>query len=215
MPLKIIGAGFGRTGTKSLHEALEILGYRTHHMFVLFEDHTQDPAVWEKAYDDPKSHENDWEKIYQHFDAALDWPTVSFYKELSEEYPDAKVILTVRSAESWYTSLQNSILKKTEPESLVGLHPHVLRCIQMHRKLSMNGYLNDLSKATKEGFIKIFNDHIEEVKRNIPAHRLLVLELGEGWDRLCKFLDVEVPSVPYPHVNSSGDEFFAYINSLT
>ena len=52
---------------------------------------------------------------------------------------------------------------------------------------------------------QLFIDHIEEVKRTVPPERLLVMELGEGWERLCKFLDKKVPDQPYPKANSTQE----------
>ncbi len=53
--------------------------------------------------------------------------------------------------------------------------------------------------------IRIFNTHNEEVRRTVPAERLLVYEAGEGWEPLCSFLQVPVPATPYPKVNMADD----------
>ena len=46
--------------------------------------------------------------------------------------------------------------------------------------------------------------HNEQVKRVVPAERLLVWEVGEGWEPLCEFLEVDVPDEPLPHANDRG-----------
>ncbi|KAI7897817.1 uncharacterized protein BX663DRAFT_526980, partial [Cokeromyces recurvatus] len=107
-PLEVIGAGFGRTGTDSLRAALNMLGYKTHHMKCFFEDPELDPDLFYDAYFHRET--ADWDQLYKDYNAAVDWPTVEFYKELLKKYPKAKVLLTIRSADSWYNSVKNTIL---------------------------------------------------------------------------------------------------------
>jgi hypothetical protein len=52
--------------------------------------------------------------------------------------------------------------------------------------------------------IEVFERHNEEVKEHVPAGRLLVHEVREGWGSLCEFLEVEVPKdEPFPHLNDT------------
>ena len=107
MTLEVIGAGFGRTGTASLKAALEILGYDpTHHMFEVMASKEQ-MALWHAI---GAGSEPDWDKVYDGFPAAVDFPTASYWRELTGHYPDAKVILTVRSADSWWKSASATII---------------------------------------------------------------------------------------------------------
>jgi hypothetical protein len=53
--------------------------------------------------------------------------------------------------------------------------------------------------------IDVFNRHIDEVRKQIPADRLLVYEVAEGWEPLCAFLGVDVPDAPFPNVNNTGE----------
>jgi hypothetical protein len=63
-----------------------------------------------------------------------------------------------------------------------------------------HGKLEDKTHA-----IQIFNQHIEEVKRTVPSEQLLIFEARQGWEPLCKFLNVPIPANrPYPHVNDSA-----------
>lgn len=106
MSLEVIGAGFGRTGTMSLKMALEDLGYGPcYHMIELFE-HPEHVERWEAAV---RGEPVDWEEMFVGYRASVDWPGAAFYKELSERYPEAKVILTVRDPEKWYESVRNTI----------------------------------------------------------------------------------------------------------
>jgi Sulfotransferase domain len=58
--------------------------------------------------------------------------------------------------------------------------------------------------------VDVFNRHNEEVKRRIPAERLLVFEAAQGWEPLCRFLSVPIPATPFPRTNTT-EEFKARI----
>src|SRR4051794_10397381 len=104
--MKVIGAGFGRTGTLSLKVALEVLGYGPcYHMIELLE-HPEHVERWEAAV---RGEPVDWEELFHGYQATVDWPGAAFYKELSERYPETRVILTVRDPEGWYESARNTI----------------------------------------------------------------------------------------------------------
>ncbi|KAG0184716.1 hypothetical protein DFQ28_010661 [Apophysomyces sp. BC1034] len=202
MPLQVIGAGYGRTGTYSLCLALERLGYRTHHLGNESRRQQLDPGVWLRAFEN-KDHEDEWENVYGDYDAAVDTPTAPFYKELAERYPEAKVILTIRSADSWYNSICKTIFKIRKIPFPEGFPESRRKMMELGRAVMLNGYFKDdpVREPNKEELCKMFNDHIEEVKRVIPPDRLLIMELGEGWERLCKFLGKEIPDEPYPRLN--------------
>ena len=55
----------------------------------------------------------------------------------------------------------------------------------------------------REYAIETFERHNEEVKQRVPAEKLLVYEVKEGWAPLCEFLGVEVPDKPFPHLNDA------------
>ncbi|KAI8890205.1 hypothetical protein K501DRAFT_237163 [Backusella circina FSU 941] len=201
-PLQVIGAGFGRTGTDSLREALNILGYNTHHMKCMFMDPEQNVDDFYNAANN--NGEADWDRIYNKYSAAVDYPTCTFYKELMAKYPEAKVILTVRSAESWYKSVKKTIYAQhIDPRFNSETFKRFKR---MSNAIALDGALTDPERFEKEDEImKMFVDHNEEVKHYVPADRLYVMELGEGWDGICKFLNKDVPDVPYPRSNSTDD----------
>lgn len=203
-PLEVIGAGFGRTGTDSLRTALNMLGYNTHHMKSFFEEGAlRTPDDFYQAYLNKES--ADYDKLYEGFNAAVDWPTVSFYKELFAKYPNAKVILTERSADSWYKSVQNTILKVASHASKMQPGDKMYAHGRMVNTLVLEGYLADAEKfnANEEKIKQMFLDHNAEVKRHIPSDQLYVMQLGEGWEGMCKFLGKDVPSEPYPSTNST------------
>ena len=114
MTLDVIGAGFGRTGTMSLKVALEELGFGPcYHMSEVFA-HPEHVELWRAA---AQGKEVDWEQIFGGYRATVDWPACSFYGELMEKYPDAKVILTVRDPQRWYESAYNTIYTMTRTAS--------------------------------------------------------------------------------------------------
>jgi hypothetical protein len=146
----------------------------------------------------------DWDRIYAKYSAAVDWPSCLFYKELMVKYPDAKVILTVRSADSWYESVKNTIHARQ-----LGRQPgddKEERFRRMLRAVLMDGVICDPERFNKRDEVKrLYLNHIDEVKRHVPKDRLYVMEMGEGWDGLCAFLGEKVPDVAYPHANSTKE----------
>jgi len=203
MTLEVIGAGFGRTGTASLREALEHLGFvKCHHMFSLREQRGLVRAWHDVALRNARN----WDEIFQGFRATVDWPSTAYYKELMEYYPDAKVILTVRDPDSWYSSTSETIyaLYASIPGWLKRLPP-VATGFAMIRTTIWQGQLHGRFEDP-EAARKIFLKHMEDVKANVPSHRLLVYHVQEGWGPLCEFLSVPEPkNKPFPHVNERAE----------
>lgn len=106
MALKVIGAGFGRTGTLSLKTALEELGFgRCYHMREVLKN----PSHWKRWAEIIGGGKADWETLLQGYQSSTDWPVAAYYRELMAVYPDAKIILTVRDPESWYKSIMGTV----------------------------------------------------------------------------------------------------------
>jgi hypothetical protein len=209
MAIKVIGAGFGRTGTLSIKLALEQLGFgRCYHMVELLEN-PQQVHFWEDA---GRGKSVNWEALFQGYQATVDFPGYRHYKQLMQYYPEAKVLLSVRDPEKWYESSYNTIYQAA---------PGLGQKIQMAFKLPFSARLRHLLRVFrmagtvwKEDFsgrfedkafaLEVFHRHNEEVKQIVPAHRLLVYEVKQGWEPLCKFLDVPVPGTPFPKVNEQA-----------
>lgn len=194
MPLSVIGAGFGRTGTMSLKLALDELGFGpTYHMTEVFKNPTA-PGYWEAAAD---GRPVDWEQVFAGYGATVDWPSATFYKELADAYPEAKVVLTVREPEAWFASTQATIFARrifeNAPEDWARM------------ALKVIGDLFDREMDNKAKLIDVYNRHNDEVRRVIPPERLLVYEVSQGWKPLCRFLEVSVPDHPMPKVNSTEE----------
>jgi hypothetical protein len=171
-------------------------------MVVIMTDPTSDSQVFIDAW---KGEKVDWNRAFAKFNAALDWPSSTFYKQLMELYPDAKVIHTTRNPEKWYESVKNTIMPATTLENRPGMPAHVANGQRMAREVIWEGELGGMF-ADKEATIQMFKDHDEEVKNYVPADKLLMFETGvDGWEKLCAFLGKEVPNAPWPHVNKTED----------
>jgi len=198
MTLSVIGAGLGRTGTLSLKFALEQLGLgRCYHMMEVF-GLAAAPGQWTRAADGEVM---DWDEVFTGFNATVDWPACDFYRELMERYPQAKVILSVRDPQAWYESTQATIFRSHD-----GAPPEWL---EMFEKLIVRNKFNgDLH--TRDHVIGVYERHNDEVRRTVPAEKLLEYRPGDGWEPLCAFLGVPVPDAPYPKTNST-EEFQARV----
>jgi hypothetical protein len=200
MTLGVIGAGFGRTGTLSLKGALEGLGFGPCYHMVEVIEHPEHVGFWQRA---AEGGEVDWDEVLAGYCAAVDWPACNFYAPLAARYPEAKVILTVRDPEGWYDSAWQTIFPRiTRP---VAEDDTVARArIQMQRRVVIEqAFAGDI--ADREHALAVFRRHVAEVQRTIPPERLLVYQVADGWEPLCRFLERPVPDQPFPHVNASEE----------
>jgi hypothetical protein len=200
MPLEVIGPGFGRTGTNSLRIALEHLGFGPcHHMFEVRDNPSLLPD-WQAA---ARGEIVDWDYVFRGYRSQVDWPGARYWRELTRHFPEARVILTVRDPEAWFDSVQATIAPFVAAR---GTHPspHVNAIAEMaYQTIVVPVFDNRLTE--REYATRVFKEHIVAVKAEIPAHRLLVFDLREGWQPLCEFLQVEVPDIPFPKTNSSKE----------
>ncbi|WP_405738307.1 sulfotransferase family protein [Streptomyces sp. NBC_01525] len=209
--LNVIGVGFGRTGTNSLQLALEKLGFGPcYHMLEVIR-HADHLPRWRHALSADKV---EWDRVFDGYKSSVDWPGCAFWRELVETFPEAKVVLTVRDPESWYASVKKTIFatgEDTEGPTLPpnGLSPEAMEFAgfmgnELLPRIMDDGQGGRLDQADEERAIETFLRHNEEVQRVVPADRLLVHRVTEGWGPLCEFLDVPVPAEAFPHVNDSG-----------
>ncbi|KAL1923391.1 uncharacterized protein VTP21DRAFT_8371 [Calcarisporiella thermophila] len=185
MPLKIIGVGFGGTGTSTLDQALTSLGYKVLHTTKVQE------RPWLDAWQGKRV---DWEKLLDGSDAIVDWIGVAFYRELLDQYPDAKVILTVSDSPSqWYNN--SRCLQRSSPSSWPFYSSYTAN--KLWDTLVVQGLFHGQLDDPKYAY-GIYLEHIEEVKRCIPQDRLLIYNIKEGWEQLCQFLEQPIPSKSFP-----------------
>jgi hypothetical protein len=219
--VEVIGAGYGRTGTLSLKKALEILGYGpAYHMFEIINNSPKRHGeFWirvsdKKAYDFDEIFCEDGKPKYR---ATCDFPSSVFWKEQLEQYPEAKVILTVRDPEKWYKSAMDTIFHAMSgsPYQYFGLY--FLDTIGMgmiqpefFKKVACRDCFHN--KFDKESIIACYNEHNESVKKECPKDKLLVYNVEEGWEPLCAFLNKPIPAEPFPRVNDTK-EFLGHLTA--
>ena len=197
MTLELIGAGFGRTGTLSLKGAIERLGAGPcYHMLEV----PRNPGHAERWHAAARGEPTDWDDLFAGYPATVDWPGCHFWRELVARYPEAKVLLSVRSAESWYQSVRATIYQALNrvDEAPEPMRPHLAMGRRIVLENTFDGRFEDEKYA-----MAVFERHNEEVQAAVPADRLLVYAIGSGWKPLCDFLDVPVPDEEFPHVNTS------------
>lgn len=195
--MKVIGASFPRTGTMSTKAALERLGLNPCYHFVTQFERPQDIDVWLAAADGKMP---DWKALFADFQAAVDWPTSFFYKELMEVYPDAKVLLNSRDPEKWYQSISTTVYPVTMRENNANVtQAHASETLI---KLGWQGMFGGRFED-KDYAIEVFNKHNQAVQDDVPRERLLVWEPTQGWGPLAAFLGVEAPDEPFPRLNDN------------
>jgi hypothetical protein len=216
MAIRVIGAGLGRTGTLSLKSALEEVGFGAcYHMIELL-SHPEQVHFWEAA---SRVEPVNWDALFAGYQAVVDYPGCRYYRTLMEYYPEAKVILTVRDPDRWYESTRETIYKvgraaPEHPEAQsapsdtppVGWpfpgDPQLFRRIfgMVEKDVWQGDFANRFED--RQYAVEVFNRHIAQVKEHVPRQRLLVYEVSQGWEPLCRFLEVPTPEgKAFPHLN--------------
>jgi hypothetical protein len=214
--VKVIGAGHGRTGTSSLRIALTLLlGGPCYHMErIITEGGLDDARLW-MAMADAKGHGETARVVslarraLAGQDAAVDYPASIFYKELMLAFPDAKVILTTRDTAEWYQSVLETLWAIRVAQRgtwMIWLMPY---CVRVNRFVDTVIWAGPHSLfrgrfADREAACAAHDAWCVEVTRHVPAERLLVYDVREGFSPLCRFLGVPDPRVPFPRVNEKA-----------
>ena len=201
MTLKVIGAGFGRTGTLSLKLALEQLGFGPCYHLYEIRERPGLLAPWVAALGGQTP---DWSQVFEGYVSQVDWPAAVYWKELHAAFPEAKVILTLRNPDAWFDSLQATIVPSVTIGSEYGDSAHARAVSDMVYRTIYKGLFQD--RMTDRDFVlKVWQDHIDEVRRTVPPEQLLEFDVRQGWGPLCAFLGVSVPEAPFPRTNSTED----------
>jgi hypothetical protein len=196
---KVIGAGFGRTGTSSLQVALEeLLGGKCYHM----KDIMLQPAQLQAWHDFAvgKTPVMDWKRLFAGYTAAVDCPVCMYYEELMEAFPEARVILTVRDPQHWWKSFNRLMSIVDKARLLRFLAPKLRKVARFTDKIIIQDVFE--GRMEKEHCIRIFEMHNNRVRKVVPKDRLLEYNITQGWEPLCKFLKVPIPETPFPHLNA-------------
>jgi hypothetical protein len=209
--MKLIGAGLPRTGTLSQKVALEMLGLGPcYHMVNVLAD-LDEAHLWRRALEGDEP----WEEVFEGFQSTVDWPGSFFYRELVDFYPDAKVLLSIRDAETWERSMRETIFGILYGDMLMRdlstargrVDPKWRTYIEMMEGMwQQSGLISHGADTDSESMRTAMERFNEEVRANVPSEQLLVWSVTEGWEPLCQFLEVPAPDTPFPHLND-GKEF--------
>lgn len=198
--LRVIGAGFGRTGTFSLKVALEQLGFGPAYHMVEVHEHPEHVPIWQAAAEGKLV---DWERLFASYQSAVDWPVSAFYSQLMDVYPDAKLILTVRDPERWHESGRNTIFPEREWGSQDDVSPEMRDHGRMVQTVVWDGIFQGRVLDSAHA-IEVFTQHNLRVQEHVPTERLLVFDVRDGWEPLCSFLGVPVPrGQEFPRLNDT------------
>lgn len=196
MSLKIIGSGFGRTGTMTTKDALESLGFGpTHHMTEIMANPDQ-LAHWKDVF---SGKDVDWVQVYQGYNSQVDWPGAFCWQQTMAAFPEAKVIHTERPEEDWWASFNGTIGKFFASYDKIDLPPPIKEIFVTMQ----NGFLNETFSdfTDRSAAIAAYRENNQKVRDTVPADRLLVFNVAEGWEPLCRFLNVPQPTTVFPHRN--------------
>jgi hypothetical protein len=225
--MKVIGVGLPKTGTLSLKDALNILGYKTHHGGDVHSN-VGNMKFWVEyltMHEEGRANPTELKAYYDGagWTASCDFPTAAFYKELVELYPNAKFILTLRDPEAWFRSRYRMLVWEAEGtrsplfrllvlmrfpryllyplllDQLDGLvyGETVMRWLELRASLSAE----ETEAHYRRIYLRVFEEHSAAVRRAVPAAQLLEYHVQEKWAPLCAFLGREEPSEPFPHSN--------------
>ncbi len=197
MALQVVGSGLGRTGTKSLKDALELLlGAPCYHMMECFQ-HPDHPATWHAAM---RGEPVDWDQLLDGYVASVDWPAAACWKELAEANPDALVLHSERPADQWFASADATIFetfKHGPPDD----RPN--EWFDMATAMLRDRFTPDfLDRDAAMAAVDAWN---ADVRASAPADRLLIWNTGDGWDPICEALGLPVPDEPFPHTNTTAE----------
>jgi len=211
-----------------MKQAFEILGFPSWHWISMAEN-PPDMLMWQEVIETkfaPKTAEQkpfglqEFDNLLGHWSAVTDQPAAMFAEELITAYPDAKVVLIERDVEKWFQSFSNAIISGLEPRFVpiaekvdpiflgqMGLlndmiTEHYFHVTQPRAKWLMSN--PEHFAAWRANAKATYLAHNEMVKRVTPPDRLLLFQLEDGWEPLCKFLGKPVPDVTFPRVNETA-----------
>jgi len=177
--MDVIGVGFGRTGTASLKGVLELLGFGPcYHMREI----RREPARAADWLAVAAGTERDWSRVLAGYRSTVDWPAATYWRDLVDAYPHARVILTVRDPDEWYASVERTLYQQD-----LGPRPDQAGFAAMRHAVVWDGVF-DGRFADRTHAIERFRQHNADVVAHVAADRLLVYRVGDDWAPLCDFV---------------------------
>ncbi|KAF7231914.1 hypothetical protein EG68_10956 [Paragonimus skrjabini miyazakii] len=217
-PLLVIGAGFGRTGTMSLKTALEIIyDQPCYHMIELlthYKDHSRKWIEVDRLVSELKDGKIDprlFYEIFAEYRCTVDFPSCSYYPQMMQVYPEAKVVLTFRDKYSWLESVRATILPQRDfrrcdwADRMIIAYLNGYDFLTMHFTMWERTLGQNVDILNDEMVLAAYDQWIDQVKQIVPTDRLFVFQGKDGWEPLCKFLNVPVPNQPFPNVNERAE----------
>jgi hypothetical protein len=196
MGLRVVGAGVGRTGTLSLKLALErLLGEPCYHMIEVFA-HPEHVAIWRAA---TRGAPVDWPDLMDGFGAAVDWPAAAYWPELSAAFPEALILLSTRvDAEAWWRSASATILTRSDD---------MPAAVRPTRDMALAVFANRFTDRIEDhdACVAAYEAHNRAVREQADPARLLEWQPGDGWEPICRALELPVPDEPFPHTNTTAE----------
>lgn len=175
---RIFVIGLAKTGTTSITEALEILGFKSLHWAPLAKLNKQ------------KVLELNWQWWLNKYDAFSDVPVTYFFRELDQKFPNSKFIQTVREKDSWLKSCKKHFLVPSIHEEAKALHQEL--------------YGSDI--FDHNAFAEGYERHHRQIKEYFQGRSdFMTIDIfkGGGWEKLCSFLNKDVPDQPFPTKNQN------------
>lgn len=185
---KIFCIGANKTGTTSLTNALQTLGFSVCPESIMFYPDSK------YFYDQKMGKFDSLFELVHNFDSFEDrpWNHGDFYKELDKKFPNSKFILTIRDTENWIESYRRWNQKIN------------LRDMWFYQLVSQVCYGVDDFLLNEELMRDKYNERNNEIINYFEdTNQLLIInfEENQGWKSLCEFLDKPVPKYSFPHLN--------------
>ncbi len=179
---KLICPGLSRTGSRSLAKALNLLGFPASHWNP---ERLSDVILGQT----PNPNFNRYDDVY----AILDLPASLFYRELAEAYPSSLAILTIRDEKSWWESVWKHYVWVHQNLTGQRLQEAIITQQMAYGTTRPNEYI----------YKKRFREHNEAVQSHFT--NILVMDIcgGDGWDKLCSWLHLEIPNIEFPSLREN------------
>jgi len=212
--MKVICAGFPKTGTKSMANALRTLGYSVHD----FEEHLEYNLENYVDFIEGRVGEEIFSEMYREVDAVVDQPACTLFGLILRQFPDSKVILMERQdSEAWlrsYAGMMEEVNTKYV-NLFFNVQPWLSKTHRLLRKLNhfcliqstgQDSFAKPLAETSPSLWKDQYTRYNAAVKGLVAKDQLLIYKVGEGWDRLCEFLGHKVPDKDFPHENKAGTD---------
>jgi len=208
--MKVVYAGFSKCGTKTMREAFRILGLE---VYDGVENYLFLGNEWNRIFEVGGTKE-DFYRMFKDVDAVTDIPSYFFWEEIAEAFPDCKLVFKQReSTEVWWRSMKAQIRAYDVFffRCMSSVSPSSLFFDSWFRKMVWATFHTDFyhplfgsTPCNETAMKKAYNRHNTYFVKNAPKERTLFIDFEEGWEPLCKLLDLPVPDVPFPHKNKGA-----------